>query len=259
MQRPLAIASTIGAIAVAGLVGIVALRPEATPRSTEINVHVAASLTGVFTELGESFMALHGEVNVRFNFGGSTTLVQQIEQGAPADMVALADSNSIDRLVASGLVERTDVVDLAYNRLAILVERDNPLQIASLNDLERKEVTVVLCDEAQPCGRYADELLERSGLTVPVAGREANATAVVARIANGEADAGIAYVTDGRSSKSAVDVVEIPEERNIRVNYPMVRISEPSSKNDAVISEFFEFVSGPTGDRVLAEAGFVLP
>jgi ABC-type molybdate transport system substrate-binding protein len=66
-------------------------------------------------------------------------------------------------------------------------------------------------------------------------------------------------VTDGRSSKSAVDVVEIPEERNIRVNYPMVRISEPSSKNDAVISEFFEFVSGPTGDRVLAEAGFVLP
>lgn len=226
---------------------------------SELNVHVAASMTAVFTSLGEAFEARFRNVSVKFNFGGSTTLASQIEQGAPADIVVMADPNNMEKLVASGEVRKSDVFDLARNKLAILVPRGNPMNIRSLSDLTQANLKVVLCDSSQPCGKYADLSLARGKIALEPAGREANASAVVARVANGEADAGISYVTDGLVAGDKVDAVQIPNALNVVATYPMAQIATPSSRDVSAISAFVSMARGPVGDRLLLKAGFELP
>ena len=226
---------------------------------SELNVHVAASLSGVFTALGEEFEAQFPDVTLKFNFAGSSTLATQIQQGAPADVVVMADSANIEKLVTSGDVRASDVADLAYNELAILLEQGNPLAIDSLDDLARPGVRVVLCDDAQPCGRYAATMLSAAQVVVQPASREANASAVVSRISNGEADAGIAYLTDGLVPNDNVDAIRIPKSLNITTNYPIAPIANPASGDSDAMSAFIAIALGPVGDRLLTDAGFTLP
>ena len=228
-------------------------------KPSELNVHVAASLTRVFTDLGAAFSARFINVSVKFNFGGSSTLATQIQQGAPADIVVMADSGNMDKLVASGDARRSDVVDLANNKLAILVPRGNPERIKSYVDLTQPRLKVVLCDSSQPCGKYADTALLRANVALRPASREANASAVVARIANGEADAGISYVTDGLVAGDKVDAVPIPDSLNVVANYPLAIVATPSSRDTSAITAFIAMARGPIGDKLLRDAGFELP
>ena len=225
----------------------------------ELNIHVAASLGGVFRSLGEEFQAQFPDVTLRFNFAGSSTLATQIEQGAPADVVVMADSANIEKLVTNGDVRESDVSNLAHNELAILVERGNPLAIDSLDDLGRSGTRVVLCDDAQPCGRYAAMILAKARVVVEPASREANAAAVVSRIANGEADTGLAYLTDGLVPNDNVEALRIPTSTNVTTDYPIARIADPSSGDIAAVTAFIALARGPAGDRLLTDAGFTLP
>jgi len=231
----------------------------ATSATTELNVHVAASMSGVFTQLGEVFESRFSDVSVKFNFGGSAALATQIQQGAPADIVVMADSDNIQKLVTSRDVKKKDVFDLARNKLAILVPRGNPERIQSIGDLTRPALKVVLCDLSQPCGKYADIALARGNGILKPASREANATAVVARIANGEADAGISYVTDGLAAGDKVDAIRIPDSLNVVATYPMAVVAQPSSRDSAAITAFVALARGPIGDEILLDAGFELP
>ena len=226
---------------------------------SEINVHVAASLSDVFTALGNEFRTQFPDVKVSFNFAGSSTLVTQIQQGAPADVVVVADSVNMDKLVTSGDVAAGEVEDLAYNELAILVAQGNPLKIDALDDLASRDTRVVLCDDAQPCGKYATTMLTAAGVVVEPASREANAAAVVSRIANGEADAGISYLTDGLRPNDNVDAVRLPKSMNVTTNYPIAPLAEPSSRDDDIVSAFIDFARGTIGDQLLSDAGFTLP
>lgn len=227
--------------------------------TTELNVHVASSMSAVFTSIGDAFEDQFPDVAVKFNFGGSATLATQIQQGAPADIVVMADSSNIEKLIASGDVRASDIADLAYNKLAILVQRGNPERIENLADLTRPGLKVVLCDSSQPCGAYADTSLSQGNLALTAASREANASAVVARVASGEADAGISYVTDGLAAGDSVDVVSIPESLNVAANYPMSVIAEPSSRDSSAIAAFVSMARGALGDELLRNAGFELP
>lgn len=238
---------------------LVACSSSSSRDKSELNVHVAASLSDVFTALGEEFEAQFPDVTLKFNFAGSSTLATQIEQGAPADVVVMADSTNIEKLITSGDVREADINDLAYNELAILVERGNPLTINSLDDLERSAVRVVLCDDAQPCGRYAATILSAARVIVEPASKEANASAVVSRVSNGEADAGIAYLTDGLTPNDNVDAVPIPKSLNITTNYPIAPVADPTSGNSSSVSAFIAMARGPVGDRLLTSAGFTLP
>lgn len=228
-------------------------------KTTELNVHVAASMSAVFTSLGDAFEDQFPDVSLKFNFGGSATLATQIQQGAPADIVVMADSSTIEKLIASGDVRSSDVADLAYNRLAILVQRGNPEKIKSLADLTRPDLAVIQCDSSQPCGAYADTLLSRGNFALKAVSREANASTVVARVASGEADAGISYITDGLAAGDKVDVVSIPESLNVAANYPMAVVAEPSSRDSSAIAAFVSMARGALGDELLRNAGFELP
>ena len=232
---------------------------EPLTKAVELNVHVATSMTRVFTELGDAFHSEFPNVTVKFNFAGSSTLATQIQQGAPADIVVMADSANIDKLVASGDVNQQDVTDLARNKMAILVAQGNPSKINSLSDLTRRDLSVVLCDSSQPCGKYADTMLSAANVALSPASREANASAVVARIASGEADAGIAYVTDARASSGKVASVAIPDSQNVVANYPIAPIATPSSGNATTVAEFIAMARGPIGAEILTNEGFILP
>jgi molybdate transport system substrate-binding protein len=220
---------------------------------------VAASLSSVFEELGDEFASQFPDVTIRFNFAGSSTLVTQIQEGAPADVVVMADSANMDKLVSSSDVNAQDVGDLARNELAILVASGNPSGIASLDDLTRPDLRVVLCDEAQPCGKYASEMLTAVTIELEPASREASAAAVVSRVANGEADAGIAYLTDGLVPNDDVEAVRIPSMVNVTTNYPIAKMARLTSGDSEAVDAFIALATGPSGDKALTDAGFTLP
>ena len=228
-------------------------------KKTEINVLAAASLATAMTELGNAYMSKFLNVTVKFNFAGSSTLVTQIQNGAPLDVFAPADTINMDKLLATGEINRASVTTLVNNKLAILVPRGNPAKILTLNDLTRGGLRVVLCDLSQPCGRYAATILTSAKVSFAVASREASSSGVVLRVANGEADAGIAYITDGLVSGDKVDPVKIDDSINVIASYPIGVAAKPTTKDLGAISAFVALAKSETGQKIFTDKGFLLP
>jgi molybdate transport system substrate-binding protein len=228
-------------------------------KKTELTVLVTASLTDSFEKIGEVFMSRYLNVSVRFNFAGSATLVTQIQQGAPVDIVAMADTINMNKVLSSGDVDKESISILARNKLAILVQRGNPQKIKTLSDLTRSGLKVVLCDLAQPCGKYASTVLSKANVLFAVASREASASGVVSRIGLGEADAGIAYLTDGLVAGDKVDAVKIADNLNLIAEYPIGVATKPKTKDKSAIVAFIAMTKSSVGRKVLAENGFILP
>ena len=153
----------------------------------ELKVFAAASLTAAFTELGERFTAVSGGTEVTFNFAGSQALATQIQQGAPADVLASADTTNMDKV--------RDLVGtqqpFASNLLAIVVEKGNPKGVRTLDDLASSDLKVVLAAQEVPAGKYAKQLLDQARVRVQPVSQEDNVKAVVTKVSLGEADAGI--------------------------------------------------------------------
>ena len=228
-------------------------------KKTELNVLVTASLANSFEKIGKVFMAKFLNVSIRFNFAGSATLVTQIQQGAPVDIVAMADTINMNKVLSSGDIDRKSVSILARNKLAILVQRGNPQNIKTLSDLTRSGLKVVLCDLAQPCGKYASIVLSKANVSFTVASREASASGVVSRIGLGEADAGIAYLTDGLVAGDKVDAVKIADNFNLIAEYPIGVATKPKTKDNSAINAFIAMTKSSVGRKILAENGFILP
>jgi molybdate transport system substrate-binding protein len=204
--------------------------------------------------MASAFEKSHGHVTVQLDFAGSSTLVQQIQQGAPAEVFAAADEATMHKLVESGDVAGVPAI-FARNTLHIAVEPGNPKHIAGLADLVRPGLVIALCGPAVPCGRYAAEAFTKAGVSVPAASQEPNAKAVVSRVALGEADAGVAYVTDMRATGGTVEGVSIPESSNVVARYPIAALK--SAPNPAAGTEFVAFVLSPEGQRIIATFGFL--
>jgi molybdate transport system substrate-binding protein len=219
-----------------------------------VTVLAAASLTESFGALERAFEARHPEVDVIASFAGSSALVAQIEQGSPADVIATADQASMSRLVESGHVVHPQV--FAANRLTIVVEAGNPKRVRALADLARPELIVVLAAEQVPVGRYAREALARARVTVAPRSLEENVKAVVAKIALGEADAGIVYATDVRAAPKLASV-PIPDAHNVIASYPIAPLT--GAKNPDGARTFVAFVTSAEGREILRRAGFAAP
>ncbi len=216
----------------------------------QVIVFAASSLTDVFDQLEQRFEAAHPDIDVIVNYGGSSSLAGQIEQGAPADVFAAADLGTMERVRTEA---DRDPVLFARNRLAIAVELGNPLRISGLASLSDDGVVVVVADREVPAGAYAAEALRLAGVTVAPASYESSVRAVAAKVALGEADAGLVYRTDIRAD-DRLDEVVIPDAQNVIADYPIVVVR----RTDAAQS-FVEFVLGDTGRLALSDAGFELP
>ncbi len=223
----------------------------ADPAATELTVFAAASLTESFTELGKDYENAHPGAKVTFSFAGSQALVQQVQQGAPADVVALADAMT-GQDVAAELSGPAEI--FAKNRLAIVTEKGNPLGITTLADLADPSRKVVLAAPAVPVGKAAAAALKRAGVTVAPVSQEQDVKAVLQKVRLGEADAGIVYVTDVRAAGEDVAGVDLP---GITNSYPIATVTNAGHPEAA--SAFVSFVLSGDGQTVLSRYGFLGP
>src|SRR5262245_32317928 len=153
----------------------------------DITVFAAASLTESFTEIGEAFTAANPDATATFSFDASSALVQQITEGAPADVFASADTANMDKLTDTDL-NGTEPVVFATNLLTIIVAPDNPLGITGVEDLTNADIKTVVCAPEVPCGNYANQIFESAGVTVTPVSLEQNVRGVVTKVTAGEAD-----------------------------------------------------------------------
>jgi molybdate transport system substrate-binding protein len=221
--------------------------------STEIKVFAAASLTAAFNELGPQFTAANGGTKVTFNFAGSQALATQIQQGAPADVFASADTTNMDKV--KDLVGTPQV--FASNLLQIVVEKGNPKGVKGLDDLASRDLKVVLAAPEVPAGRYAQQALDQAGITVEPVSQEDSVKAVVTKVSLGEADAGIVYTTDVTAGGDTVDGVDIPADQNVTATYPIA--TAKASSNQAKAQAFMDLVLSSQGQQVLESYGFLPP
>lgn len=228
---------------------------ESAEPSGVITVSAAASLAGAFTRIGASVEASFPNTEVRFNFDSSARLATQIDDGAPADVFASADPQTVERLVADGLVERSPKV-FARNTLVLVTVPGNPHGIERLADLDRVGI-ISLCGTSAPCGQYAEQALESADVSVPERSitRGANATATLRAVAEGDAVAGVVYASDAVGAGDAVEIIDIPAANNVVAGYPIAVLS--SSDNRALADAFVDAVTGSTGQAVLKEFGFL--
>jgi molybdate transport system substrate-binding protein len=230
--------------------------------NSTIIVYAGSSLTGAFTTIAAAFEK-QNNVTVKFNFGGSDTLVNQMAQGAPADVFASANTAQMNIAVSKGLIAGTPQV-FARNRLVVIVPKSNPKHLYSLPDLGQPGVNLVLAAPTVPVGKYARAALQvmandaafgpdfLSRVTANIKSNELDDKSVVAKVQLGEADAGIVYTTDVTSQVGSID---IPPPYNQIAVYPIAVTK--SSQNASMAQKFVNYVLSSAGQSVLNQAGFI--
>ena len=208
---------------------------------TTVTVFAAASLTDTFQEIADAFTAENPDVEVVFNFGGSSGLATQIVEGAPADVFAAASPATME---ASGAKSPQD---FATNVLEIAVAKGNPGQIEGLEDFANPDRLIALCAVEVPCGAASDKLLTEKGITPSVDTYEQDVKAVLTKVELGEVDAGLVYVTDVLESGLVGITVDTAP-----VSYPIAALTTQGAA-------FVDFVLSAKGQQILAKAGFGAP
>jgi molybdate transport system substrate-binding protein len=218
-----------------------------------LTVFAAASLAGVFTELGDEFEAGHPGVTVAFEFGGSSGLAAQIVQGAPADVFAAASPETIRIVVDAGLAR--DPATFATNSLELVVPEGNPGAVTGLADLADPDLAIALCAAEVPCGAASASLLDDAGVAPSVDTLEQDVTAVLTRVRAGEADAGLVYRTDVLAAGDDVEGIEIAGADRATNDYPVVALDGAGD----TAGDFVAFVLSDEGLAVMEAAGFGAP
>jgi molybdate transport system substrate-binding protein len=234
--------------------------PKSAPSSApalagSITVFAAASLTQTFTDLGKQFEAAHPGTTVKFSFGASSTLAQQIIAGAPADVFASASPSNMTQVTDAG--DATGPKTFATNYAEIAVAPASAGKVASLTDLANPEVKVALCQPQLPCGALAQTVLAKAKVTVAPVTQGLDVKSTLAYVTGGEADAAVVYVTDVKAAGSQVKAVEIPAADNASTAYPIATVK--GSQNPALATAFEGLVLSPTGQGALIGAGFQKP
>jgi molybdate transport system substrate-binding protein len=222
----------------------------------KIIVFAAASLKQTFTDIGEQFKTDNSGASVEFSFAGSSDLVTQLTQGAPADVFASADTKNMDKAAKAGLLAG-DPVNFASNTLTIAVAPGNPKKIASFKDLTQQGLNVVVCAPQVPCGSATQSVEQATGVTLNPVSEESSVTDVLNKVTTGQADAGLVYVTDAKGARDKVAEVPFPEAAGAVNTYPIAVLKE--SKDPELARKFIDLVTGESGQKVLNAAGFAKP
>jgi molybdate transport system substrate-binding protein len=269
MRRRVAIMSALVALAVSLIAGCSSSKPAnkssnaaalgtsaSSPAvSGTVTVFAASSLQGAFTTLAHQFEAAHPGTTVKLNFGASSTLAQQINQGAPADVFASAAVKNMTQVVSAGGASTS--TNFVKNVMEIAVPPSNPAGIATLADLAKSGVKVALCQAQVPCGATAGTVFSNAKITVKPVTLEPDVKSTLAKVELKEVDAGVVYVTDVLAAGSKVKGIVIPADVNASTEYPIAALSKAS--NTAGAQAFVAFVLSSAGQGVLTADGFEMP
>jgi molybdate transport system substrate-binding protein len=224
--------------------------------SGTVTVFAAASLQESFTALGKEFEKAHPGTEVVFNFGGSDTLAASITSGAPADVFAAASTKTMT-IVTAAKDNASAPVTFARNQLEIATLPGNPDQVASLKDLTKSGLKVVLCDRTVPCGTAAHKALDASGLKLTPVSYEQDVKSALTKVELKEADAAVVYKTDVRAAGDKVEGVDFPESAEAVNDYPIAPLKD--APNAEAAKAFVTLVRSAEGQKALTEAGFLKP
>ena len=221
-----------------------------------LRVSAAASLTQSFDQLSNEFEKDHPGVSVDVNYGGSSGLVQQLTEGAPADVFASADQKNMTKLTDADLAQGEPKI-FATNVLTLVVPKDNPAGIRSIQDVLGKNVKLVTCAPEVPCGAATQTVEKANGVELKPVSQENAVTDVLGKVTSGQADAGIVYVTDAKAAGNKVTTIDIPMADEAINNYPIVALKD--SEQPELAAQFVDLVTGEQGQKVLRDAGFGAP
>ena len=226
----------------------------AQPKATgSLTVFAAASLTESFNDELAKLKAEQPDLSVTYNFAGSGALVTQVQQGAPADVIATADTDSMKKLIDGGLVESPEI--FAHNKLEILVAPGNPMHINGLSDLSRGDIKFVTEDDTVPAGKYSKQILDKAGVTVNPVSKETDVKSAVAKVTSGEADATIVYQTDVMAAGSKGQGIQIPDGQNVIADYPIAIVKATNNHDGA--AAFVDAIVHGSGQGALEQRGFL--
>lgn len=224
--------------------------------SGEVTVLAAASLTEVFEALADRFEQMHPDTEVIFSFAASSELAAQVVAGAPADVLATANTSTMDLVVADDLTATPPEI-FAGNVLQIAVPPDNPGGVRSLADLANADLTVALCAPEVPCGAAAIALLELVGVSVEPDTLEPDVRSALTKVELGEVDVALVYRTDVGAAGDGVEGIDVPEAEQVVNEYPIAALD--GAPNPAAAAAFVDLVLSPAGVEALEAAGFQRP
>lgn len=242
-------------------------QPAQAKDNTTLTVFAAASLTDAFEDIASAFEAEYPDITVIFNFAGSSTLAHQLAEGAPVDIFASANPRQMRVAQDAGRIAGSPIT-FAHNRLVVIVPADNPADIQSLHDLANDGVLLVVTAPEVPVRAYTDTMLERlaaaddygaeyrDAVVDNIVSEEPDVRQVAAKVAFGEADAGVVYLSDV-TPDIAEDVItiDIPDAYNTLATYPIALTDDTVQPEQAQL--FIDFVLSDAGQEILVHWGFV--
>lgn len=261
----LLVAAAVALAVAAPSVGSPAPATAAPAHQSTLTVFAASSLTDAFKEIGTLFEGAK-QVPVTFNFGASSQLRTQLQQGAQADIFASADQTQMNNARNDGSIGGADVT-FARNRLVVITPRSNPSGIQSVADVARPGIKFVTAAPEVPIGAYTQNMFDKMSqidvfgadfkdrANANIVSREPNVRQVVAKVQLGEADAAVVYLTDV-TPQSAADLltIPIPDELNTLATYPIALTS--TATQGELGQAFIDLVMSPTGQAVLQKWNF---
>lgn len=227
--------------------------------AAELHVFAAASLTDALKEIAAAYEKQSGD-KVVFNFGASSFLARQVEEGAPADIFFSADEEKMDGLDKKGLIRRNTRKSRLSNSLVIVVARERGAAIEGPADLASARVKRLALAEPRtvPAGIYAKEYLQKQNLWRAVQAKVVpteNVRAALAAVEAGNVEAGIVYKTDAAISKKVRIAYEVPAADNPAISYPMALVKEARSPDSA--ARFFKHLESEEAGRIFEKFGFI--
>ncbi len=269
------VTSRLGGARTAGMAGLLALtlstitsgcgrQPTTTTGSstsghkpaTSIMVFAALPLKPAFTLLAGKFQADTPGATVEFDFATSAELANKLTRGASADVYASADTAEMDTVIKADLASG-EPVNFASTTLVIVTAPGNPKQVRSFADLARPDLRVAACQASAPCGSAAQRIEDDVGVHFTPVSEESVGAAVLAKVTDGEADAGLVYLNEAHNAGDKVDAVRFPESADAVNIYPIVILK--NAVQSVLAEKFVDLVIGDTGRRVLSQAGFASP
>ena len=243
--------------------------PSSAPSAAggDLTIFAAASLKNMLAEAETAYEAANPGTDLTISTDSSSALETKIEQGAPADVFLSADTTNPQKLIDGGFASG-EAVPFAGNKLTVIVPTDNPAAIQSAADLARPGLRIIAAGDDVPITKYATQLVENlaaeaddpagfaAAYVANVASKEDNVSSIVSKVALGEGDAGIVYVTDAAASDE-VTAIAVPDAANVPATYAGVVVGE--SPNQEAAAAFLDWLTGTDGQAVLSSFGFLPP
>lgn len=226
--------------------------------SADLTVSAAASLTQAFQEIGSQFETQNPGTKVKFNFGASGALMQQIANGAPVDVFASADTDTMDKAVSKGVVAAADIKVFTTNKLVLIVPIQSRTHLQIFADLKKPEIKRIAMGTpaSVPAGHYAQASLEKAGLWNEVKDKIINTTNVrqaLDYVSRDEVDAGFVYASDALLMGDKVKVAMQVSTTTV-IQYPVAKVIGSDQK--VTSSKFIQFLQSPLAQAILKKYGF---